>query len=75
MLKLYGTMGCHLCDQAEVLIKQAEMARKFDWQYIDIALDEGLVARYGTRIPVLATEDNKEIGWPFSLLDILSFTN
>lgn len=71
MLILYGTMGCHLCDEAEVLLQKAVMARVFEWRYVDIALDDGLVEKYGARIPVLVTEDGRELGWPFSLLDVL----
>lgn len=71
MLTLYGTTGCHLCDQAEALLRQAAAARALEWRYVDIALDEALVARYGTRIPVLQVDDGRELGWPFSLLDIL----
>lgn len=71
MLKLYGTAGCHLCDQAEALFIQAQSARRIEWRYIDIALDDVLVERYGARIPVLLTDDGRETGWPFSLLDIL----
>lgn len=73
-LVLYGTLGCHLCDQAQALLKQAAGARALEWQYVDIALDEALVARYGTRIPVLAAAGGQELGWPFSLLDILRLT-
>lgn len=71
MLTLYGTTGCHLCDQAETLLRQAGGARALEWCYVDIALDEALVAQYGTRIPVLRADDGRELGWPFSLLDIL----
>ena len=70
-LVLYGTRGCHLCDEAERLLKAAAGARALDWRYVDIALDDALVARYGTRIPVLRAGDGRELGWPFSLLDIL----
>lgn len=71
VLVLYGTLGCHLCDQAEALLRQAAGARPLEWRYEDIALDDELVTRYGTRIPVLLTADGRELGWPFSLLDIL----
>lgn len=71
MLTLYGTQGCHLCDQAEALLRQAAGARRIEWRYVDIALDDALVERYGTRIPLLQTADGGEMGWPFSLLDIL----
>lgn len=71
-IALYGTTGCHLCDEAEALLKKAAAARRIEWQYVDIALDDALVERYGTRIPVLQTVDGRELGWPFSLLDILT---
>lgn len=70
-LILLGTPGCHLCDAAESLLRQASAARSLQWEYRDIALDEGLVSRYGERIPVLLLQDGRELGWPFSLLDIL----
>lgn len=72
MLTLYGTTGCHLCDEAEALLRKAAAARCIEWRYVDIALDDALVAQYGTRIPVLLTAAGREIGWPFSLLDILA---
>lgn len=71
MLTLYGTTGCHLCEDAEALLKQAQSSRAITWQYIDIALDDALVEKYGTRIPVLVDAAGQELGWPFSLLDIL----
>lgn len=71
MLTLLGTQGCHLCDEAELLLKKAVAARHIEWRYMDIALDAELVSRYGERIPVLQTQDGRELGWPFSLLDIL----
>ncbi len=72
MLTLYGTTGCHLCDQAEALLEQAAAARQLEWRYVDIALDAALVEKYGRRIPVLRTPGGRELGWPFSLLDILA---
>lgn len=71
MLTLYGTVGCHLCDQAEGLLRQAAAARPLTWQYVDIALDDALVEKYGVRIPVLVDGAGREMGWPFSLLDVL----
>ena len=71
MLQLLGTQGCHLCDEAELLLHKAASARRIEWQYVDIALDDDLVSAYGERIPVLRTDDGRELGWPFSLLDIL----
>jgi len=75
MITLYGTTACHLCDQAEALLAQAASARQLEWHYVDIALDEALVERYGLRIPVLRADDGREAGWPFSLLDILTLAS
>ena len=43
-----------------------------EYRYRDpIVGDDTLVERYGSRIPVLLTTRGEELGWPFSLLDIL----
>ncbi|MES3040922.1 MAG: glutaredoxin family protein [Pseudomonadota bacterium] len=70
-LTLYGTPGCHLCDVAESLLAPLSGARGLSVQYIDIALDGALVARYGELIPVLCSSTGDELRWPFSLLDAL----
>ena len=36
---LYGTLGCHLCEQAEQLLTQAQQVMAIEWQTVDIALD------------------------------------
>lgn len=73
MLTLYGTKGCHLCDDAEQLLLQVQAARSIVWQYTDIALNESLVENYGLIIPVLKKSTGQELRWPFSVLDILEF--
>lgn len=67
---LYGTLGCHLCEQAEQLLTQAQQVIAIEWHSVDIALDEHLVTQYGLKIPVLLTEKGQQLNWPFSLLDI-----
>lgn len=70
-LELLGTPGCHLCEQAAGLLRAAGQARAITWRETDIALDDALLDRYGTRIPVLRHPDGRELAWPFGLLDIL----
>ena len=71
-LILYGTDGCHLCDEARAILGQFGLA----WQSIDIADDEVLLERYGTRIPVLSKLDTgDELDWPFSHEEILQLIN
>lgn len=69
-LELLGTRGCHLCDEAEQLLRMAAQARGVQWRYVDIAEDEQLLPAYGERIPVLR-RGSAELAWPFSLLDVL----
>ena len=71
---LYATVGCHLCEQAEELLRYAAMERELTWQLIDIADDPALVERYGIRIPVLRHMDgDDELGWPFELEQLQEF--
>jgi hypothetical protein len=69
-LILYGTIGCHLCDQALTLIELAGATAS----YIDIVDDDTLLERYGVRIPVLRREDlGVELGWPFDSAQLIKF--
>lgn len=73
MLTLLGTPGCHLCDRAEELLKQAALARPLQWDTLDIVVSDQLIARWGEKIPVLLDTEGRALCWPFSLLDVLRF--
>jgi len=61
-LYLYGTSFCHLCEQAEAVLHSVGVTA----EHIDIAEDDDLMERYGTRIPVVKRIDSgAEMGWPF----------
>jgi hypothetical protein len=63
---LYGTFGCHLCDQARALVEPALDRHLAAFEEVDIIGDERLEARYGVRIPVLYEVGNgRELNWPF----------
>lgn len=67
-LILYGTQGCHLCEEATHILRDATEAapRHLVIQPIDIAHDTDLIGRYGIRIPVLMnTATGDELDWPF----------
>lgn len=69
-LRLYGTSHCHLCEQAEALLRQLGC----DARHIDIVEDDALLERYGVRIPVLLrTDTGAELGWPFDAAAIRDF--
>lgn len=61
-LALYGKESCHLCDEAEFILRDLGVSV----EYTDITTDAGLLENYGVRIPVLKRLDNgAELGWPF----------
>ncbi|MDQ3690690.1 MAG: glutaredoxin family protein [Chloroflexota bacterium] len=51
---LYVRHGCHLCDEAGVLLDA--MLGTDGWDAIDVEADDDLLVRYAHRIPVLALE-------------------
>lgn len=63
ILLLYTTSGCHLCEQAEALIRRRVAA---PIESVEITNDAGLLEQYGVRIPVLRRLDTgQELDWPF----------
>jgi glutaredoxin len=59
---LYGTEGCHLCEEAVLLLQVAGI--EFTEQ--DIIDDEQAMQQYAVRIPVLFHQaSGAELGWPF----------
>lgn len=69
-IKLYGTAHCHLCDEAEAIVRQLGI----EAVYVDIAGNDELQDKYGTRIPVLKRADSGgELGWPFDAAAVANF--
>lgn len=69
-LILFGTEACHLCEEAEQLLRNAGLgfAKK------DIASGNELLQRYGIRIPVLLHRaSGLELDWPFDALNLEGF--
>ena len=73
-LYFYTTARCHLCELAEALLVNTPMPEPLPVDVVDIAQSEALVARYGTRIPVLRRDDTgAELDWPFTRDQLLAF--
>lgn len=67
-LRLYGTSGCHLCDQAFAMLYPLAQTEGWMVEPVDIADDGALLDCYGERIPVLANPcRGRELDWPFTL--------
>ena len=68
--KLYSTKFCHLCEEAEEIIRHAGLTATI----IDIAEDDNLFEKYSIRNPVLQRIDNNaELHWPFDAVTVLRF--
>lgn len=74
-LLLFGTAGCHLCEQAEAIINEClPDFGKLIIEAVDIAIEEHWQQRYAIRIPVLYhPETTKELDWPFDQTDVKAF--
>ena len=55
---VYTRQGCHLCAQAEAVVRR--VARGHDVTLVDIDADPALVERYTVRVPVV-TVDGVEV--------------
>ena len=65
-LKFFTTEGCHLCEQAGLIIDALHDRYSFEMEIVDIATEEDLVQKYGLSIPVLLNIENNEVlYWPF----------
>ena len=51
---LYVREGCHLCEEASVLLDH--MLGPDGWKAIDIGTDDDLLLRFAHRIPVLVVD-------------------
>lgn len=70
-LIFYTRQGCHLCDQAMALVRDAGL----DVRRQDISGVLELLRKYGTRIPVLRrTDTGDELAWPFGPDELETFT-
>ncbi len=70
-LMLFGTSGCHLCEQAEIIVNACVPGGV---ETVDIAEQEQWQELYALRIPVLYDPETKqELGWPFDYAEVKSF--
>lgn len=60
---LFGTSGCHLCEQAEQLLLQSGITTLTIQDIID---DQQWLSAYGLIIPVLLhPTSGRQLNWPF----------
>ncbi|WP_433010826.1 glutaredoxin family protein [Kribbella sp. CA-294648] len=60
---LYGKPGCHLCDDARVIVASVCAELGVGWTEIDITTDEQLFKEYGEQIPVTFVDGRQHDFW------------
>ncbi|MER3419172.1 MAG: hypothetical protein C4290_01005 [Chloroflexota bacterium] len=65
-ITLYTRPGCHLCEEALALLRQATRGRLIPISTVNVDERPELAARYGERVPVAAI-GGRELEWPFTL--------
>jgi hypothetical protein len=65
---LYERDGCHLCDEARILLD--EMLGSDGYARVDIEADDALVVRYGFRVPVVGLDGVDRLEAPISAPDL-----
>ncbi|HEX8582252.1 MAG TPA: glutaredoxin family protein [Acidimicrobiales bacterium] len=53
---IYTRAGCHLCEEAERVLRAEQAAAGFALELVDIDRDPELARRYGVRVPVVAVD-------------------
>ncbi|GAA5217799.1 glutaredoxin family protein [Corallincola platygyrae] len=66
---LYGTEGCHLCEDA---MKLFQLQPEVEVIYRDIMEKTEWLERFRVRIPVVQLAQN-ELDWPFTLTELNEF--
>lgn len=74
-LILFGTLGCHLCEEAErVMMPILAKELTIDMEQIDIAEQIQWQPQYAIKIPVLLHPQSlRELCWPFDRMAVISF--
>jgi len=67
---LFGTAGCHLCEEAEAVMAELGLA----YSCREIMDDEAAQQRYALRIPVLLhIKSAAQLDWPFDAGRVAAF--
>ena len=79
-VRLYTSLGCHLCEQAEMILSEVLNPDEIIIEKVEIADSDDLIERYGVRIPVLGfvkhdagVDGGAELGWPFDHQQVIDF--
>jgi glutaredoxin len=60
---LYGRPGCHLCDDARVVVERVCADLGVEWTEVSIDDDPALLDRFGEEIPVTFVDGRQHDFW------------
>ncbi len=58
-ITLYTRAGCHLCDEAKKVLKEAQAETAFDLEEVDIDQHPNLKAEFNEQVPVVFINGRK----------------
>lgn len=58
-VEILSRPGCHLCDEAKVLLRELQAGHSFLLREVDISKRADLLERYGEEIPVVFIDGRK----------------
>jgi len=62
-VRLLSKPGCHLCDEARVVVEAVCAEAGASYDEVDISVDTTLMARYGEQIPVTFVDGVQHDYW------------
>jgi hypothetical protein len=62
-ITLLGKPGCHLCDDARVVVERVAADLDVPWEERSILDDAALLARYAEEIPVVLIDGRQHTFW------------
>jgi hypothetical protein len=62
-ITLIGKPGCHLCDDARVVVERVAADTGTPWEELSILDDADLAARYWEQIPVVLVDGEQHDFW------------
>jgi glutaredoxin len=58
IVTVYSRIGCHLCEDAEAILKSLQGELAFELEVIDIDKDPSLINLYSDQVPVIHIDGN-----------------
>ena len=62
-ITLIGKPGCHLCDDARVVVSRVAQDLAVGWQELDIDQDAALAEKYWEKVPVVLVDGRPHDFW------------